>query len=114
MARHTHKWVFLLLWIAGLSACNHSQPSQRDVYQAVRLKFEHGDLLAAQREADQAYQQYAKISPDWAGRFRVLQAEVLLWRGGREKTLGMCFAEMTTGVFPPGAAARPEKHQGLD
>jgi len=83
------------------------------VYQAVRLKFEHGDLLAAQREADQAYQQYAKISPDWAGRFRVLQAEVLLWRGASKDALVLLDPELPASLSTDEAAVRRKIIQGL-
>ena len=41
----------------------------------------HGDLGKSQEEARQGYQRYQGSRPEWAWKFRILEAESLLWRG---------------------------------
>src|SRR5260370_18126538 len=95
MARRTHKWAILLLCLAWFSVCSqHPQALPEPYYAAVRLKFQRGDLLVAQEEANQAYGQFAKTSPDWAVRFRVLQAEILVWRGMSKEALALLDSEL--------------------
>jgi CHAT domain-containing protein/tetratricopeptide (TPR) repeat protein len=51
------------------------------VYREVESRFQQGDLIAAYQESDAAYNQLAGHNPQWASRFRVLEAEILVWRG---------------------------------
>ena len=41
----------------------------------------HGDLIHSQLEAEEGYRHFSPSSPDWAWKFRILEAETLLWRG---------------------------------
>ena len=41
----------------------------------------HGDLIHSQQEAEEGYRQFSTSSPEWAWKFRTLEAETLLWRG---------------------------------
>ena len=41
----------------------------------------HGDLIHSQQEAEEGYRQFSPSSPEWAWKFRILEAETLLWRG---------------------------------
>jgi CHAT domain-containing protein/Tfp pilus assembly protein PilF len=116
MARHTHRWVLLLLWgvwAASFLGCGRQpQPSPEALYESAHTEFEHGDLLAAQREA-QAYQQYEQTKPEWAGRLRVLQAEVLLWRGMNQNAIVLLNPELPASLSSDEAAVRRKIIQGL-
>ncbi len=41
----------------------------------------HGNLKKSQEEAHRGYQRFRDSSPEWAWRFRILEAESLLWQG---------------------------------
>lgn len=63
----------------GLSCQTPESPQQ--LFEQVRRQFIHGDLVNSQAEAERAYKKFSSSEPDWAWRFRLLQAEILLWRG---------------------------------
>jgi CHAT domain-containing protein len=75
--------LFLLSALSGVSSCQrHPKLSQQEAsYREAEAKFQQGDLIAASQESDAAYKQLSERSPEWAWRFRVLEAEVLVWRG---------------------------------
>ena len=114
MAQPTRRWVLLILSAAILSACSkHSQPSPQVYFQTVRAEFQRGDLVAAQAEADRAYEQYQKTNPDWAWRFRVLQAETLVWQGLSKNALTLLDAELPASLSTDEAAVRRKITRGL-
>ena len=41
----------------------------------------HGDLIHSQQEAEKGCRQFSPSSPEWEWKFRILEAETLLWRG---------------------------------
>src|SRR5712692_4659373 len=107
MARRIHKLLFLLLWLAFVSSCHrHTEPSPQSAYEAVRLQFWRGDLLIAQEEAERRVQQYVKTRPDWAGRFRVLEAEILQWRGMSGNAFALLDSELPASLAFDEAAVR--------
>jgi CHAT domain-containing protein/Tfp pilus assembly protein PilF len=53
------------------------QTSIQDAQQALQ----RGDLVRAQREAEDGLRRYRTASPEWARKFRILDAEVVLVRG---------------------------------
>ena len=63
-----------------LSAC-HRTPNAEQSFAKAHQAFVHGDLLASQEQAERGYKQFVKSRPEWALRFRVLEAEVLMSRG---------------------------------
>jgi CHAT domain-containing protein len=73
----------LLSALFGVSGCHrHPKLSQLETsYRDAEAKFQQGDLIAASQESDAAYKALSERSPDLAWRFRVLEAEVLVWRG---------------------------------
>jgi CHAT domain-containing protein len=75
--------LLLLGALSGASGCHRYgtllQPET--LYRNAESKFEAGDLIAASQESDAAYRELSARSPEWAWRFRVLEAEVLVWRG---------------------------------
>ena len=47
----------------------------------------HGDLKQSEDEAGQAYQRFLRSQPEWAWKFRILQAKASLWRGIYEQVV---------------------------
>jgi CHAT domain-containing protein len=67
-------------------ACSHRDNPQatfEDTYKA----FLHGDLKKSQEEAGRECQRLHDSNPEWAWKFRVLEAQSLLWRGMYEQAL---------------------------
>jgi CHAT domain-containing protein len=65
-----------------LGGCTgHSQIPPAARYRDAQLKFQQGDLPGASQESEIAYKQLSAQNPEWSWRFRVLNAEVLVWRG---------------------------------
>jgi tetratricopeptide (TPR) repeat protein len=74
--------------LAALPYCRRS-PTPQEALEHARNTFLHGDLLATQEEAERGYQQFLGSSPEWALRFRILEAESLAWRGLSQQVLGL-------------------------
>jgi CHAT domain-containing protein len=75
--RHTFR---LLVALLVLASCRHSVSPQQ-VYDHARQTFARGDLFASQNEAEFGHKEFSKSAPEWALRFKVLEAENLMWRG---------------------------------
>jgi CHAT domain-containing protein len=71
-----------ILFIAFLvlTSCHHSA-NPAEAYEHARQTFRRGDLVASQDEAEHGYREFSTSAPQWALKFRVLQAESLMWRG---------------------------------
>src|SRR5580704_3036786 len=76
----------LLTLACGLGCSQHQssraslenpETSFRDAHEALQ----RGDLVRAQTEAEDGLKRYQATSPEWARRFRILDAEVVLVRG---------------------------------
>jgi CHAT domain-containing protein len=85
-------WALLLLAVAECVGCRRSGGPQ-SAYENARQTFIHGDLVSSQSEAEQGYQRFRNLNPAWARKFRVLQAESLLWRGMSQETLAVLDSE---------------------
>jgi len=75
--------LLLLSALSGASSCQRHDKFSRPetAYRDAESQFQHGDLVAASEESAAAYKELSERSPEWAWRFRVLEAEVLVWRG---------------------------------
>ena len=76
----------LALLLSVLSACHQSRNPQQDL-DHTRQIFIHGDLFKSQEEAERGYKRFAKSDPSWAVKFKILEAETLMWRGMYEQAL---------------------------
>jgi CHAT domain-containing protein len=76
-------------------------------YQDARQKFEHGDLAGASAEADNGYR-HSQGSLEWAWRFRVLEAEVFVWRGLSKDSLGLLDQPVPSELADGDIAVRKE------
>jgi len=74
----------LLIGLAGCQGGEKRQSTWDDLYSSGRTLLERGDkdsLVAAQNKAEQGFRESAARDPVWNWKFRILKAEVLLWRG---------------------------------
>jgi CHAT domain-containing protein/Flp pilus assembly protein TadD len=55
--------------------------------------FHHGDLAAATAEVEAGYKEFHTVSNGWAWKFRILQADVLTWRGMSDNALNVLTSE---------------------
>lgn len=72
-------------------ACNNQNPQSAldHAYQA----FVHGDLVAAEKEAEKGYQDFHGAGVSWAWKFKILEADILMWRGLSESVPSLFSSE---------------------
>ena len=83
-------WIWELPFLAMaicLTSCRGGSP--QDTYQHARKVFARGDLVASQQEADRGYQRFRSSNREWAWRFKILEAESLLWSGKYRDVLSL-------------------------
>ena len=73
------------------------------MFEQTRRQFVHGDLANSQAEAERGYHKFLSSAPDWAWRFHLLEAEILLWRGMYPQALDL--------LQSPPAKAQPGPHE---
>jgi CHAT domain-containing protein len=83
---------FLLLSTACTRDSRYSDPEE--TFQRARLDFIHGHLIRAQEEAGKAYQRFFPHNPEWGWRFRLLQGEILIWRGLSQDALSLLDSQL--------------------
>lgn len=71
--------MIILLFLGGL-ACNQ-QVGPQILFEHTYNTFLHGNLEQAQLEAAHQYQRLRDSDPEWAWKFRLLEARSLVWRG---------------------------------
>lgn len=85
----------LLSLLICLSACGRRRDPQYEFDRAM-LAFRKGQLIEAQREAEEGYHEFHNREPEWAWKFILLQAEVLAWRGMNDRVLPLIESEKST------------------
>src|ERR1700721_25950 len=68
---------FILSW--GLSCSSKESPQA--VFDHAYQTFVHGNLKESQDEAHRGCERFRNSNPEWAWKFRILEAKSLLWRG---------------------------------
>ncbi len=85
MRRSLRRRRFLPACVLGLFLLiplEDSRPTDAQAeYDRIRLSFLHGQLEDCQRRAEQDYRSFAARDPEWASRFRLLEAEAMVRRG---------------------------------
>jgi CHAT domain-containing protein/Tfp pilus assembly protein PilF len=79
--RRRGKLISVLLFLATICATSCRDENPQDAYQHARKVFARGDLVASQQEADRGYQRFRSSNGEWAWKFKILEAESLLWSG---------------------------------
>jgi CHAT domain-containing protein/tetratricopeptide (TPR) repeat protein len=73
-----------LLATAILAGCHPAKIADpEETWQSIHEDFLHGNLDVAQQRADKARGDYSARNPDWATRFRLEEAEILIYQGRR-------------------------------
>jgi CHAT domain-containing protein len=63
------------------------------VFDHAQQAFQRGDLAGAQAEAEKGYKAFHSAGPEWAWKFRILQAKVLYWQGMSDGALSVLASE---------------------
>ncbi len=75
-------------------------PDPATVFQNIHKDFLQGNLDAAQREAEKAREDFSTSGADWPMKFRLLEAEILIYQGRRPEVIALLDAP---GVTYPAA-----------
>jgi CHAT domain-containing protein len=98
--------------VGAVGGCRSAlTPSQ--TYDAVIQKTQSGELEAALRGADEAQHKYENKNVEWAWRFRVLKAHVLVLRGLYKDSLALLAENVPAEFANTDLAARRKMVQGL-
>jgi CHAT domain-containing protein len=88
-----------------------AQPAQ--AFQDAQVQFQQGDLIGAFQKSDAAYEELSDRNPEWAWRFRVLAAEILVWRGLSKDALQLLDPPLPAELAAGDIAVRREIVLGL-
>ena len=88
-----------MLLILSLSCTSRSPQSAFD---HANQAFLHGDLAAAEQEAAKGYRDFHRSGAEWAWKFKILEANALIWRGLGEGVPALFSTEPSP---PPGDLA---------
>ena len=72
-------------------------------YENAKRLFQHGQLEKSQREAERGYAQNQTSNPEWAAKFQLLKAEILLRRGMSDDALRLLHANRPSPDSPQDA-----------
>jgi CHAT domain-containing protein/Flp pilus assembly protein TadD len=89
--RHKVVWVGLLAFTV-LSACNRAANPARE-FKRAQDDFLHGNLTSAEQRAEVAYRYYSGRDQEWAWKFKLLDANILLGSGNNQKVLSLLDSE---------------------
>src|ERR1700674_1704803 len=79
----------LLVTVAAtFTACDRPKDAQA-VFEHARQTFTRGDLVRSQEEAERGCRRFQTSDPEWAWRFRILEAESIQWRGMHADVLAL-------------------------
>jgi CHAT domain-containing protein/tetratricopeptide (TPR) repeat protein len=88
-------WLIPLLAAIILSGCRPPAtvgPSPLDpsaLFQSIRTEFLHGNLSAAQQQAEKARKEFSASDANWSMKFSLLEAEVLTYQGRRPEVIAL-------------------------
>jgi CHAT domain-containing protein len=91
----------------------HSAPRPAVAYERIKTEIERGELNIALEDADRAYNEYASKSHEWAWRFRILKAEILVSRSSYKETLELLDEELPSELRSTDVAAQKKVFQGI-
>jgi CHAT domain-containing protein/Tfp pilus assembly protein PilF len=83
----------LFVAIVGAISCTRQGGSPQAVFEHANQAFQHGELKASQHEARQAYERFRKSNPEWAWKFRILEAKAALSTEPSEDVLRLLKSE---------------------
>lgn len=96
---------------AAVSSCRIAPPD--NTFLQIREEMHRGQLDAAQRDVDAAFKQYQGRNPEWAARFRVLKAHILMLRGSYSESLHLLSEPLSPSLMRGDAEVQRKMVQGL-
>jgi CHAT domain-containing protein len=93
--RFQFAWAVVLLLLTPLHDARGGSPGA--AYDHAHQLFLHGYLEKSQSEAAQGYQRYFSSDPEWASRFQLLEAEVMVRRGMSDDAIRILDSQMPAG-----------------
>jgi CHAT domain-containing protein len=103
-------FLLLLVLVGSLGCARHTDP--QTAFDLASQTFRHGELAAAAEEAESGYKSFHAVSIDWAWKFRILEANALIWRGMSDQVLALLASEPAPP--PPGdLEIQKERLEGL-
>jgi len=89
--------LLLVLALSGAVACTSgckSRPDPQTTFDHARQMFVRGDLPRAHSEAHSGFQSFSGLNQEWAWKFRLLEAEVLVNQGKSKDALALLDATL--------------------
>src|ERR1700733_484407 len=77
----------IVVFLACIGCRRESQKPPAAVYSAIEKEFLSGELSRARQQSEEAYQRFDLSRPDWAVRFRLELAKVLIYQGQSHDSL---------------------------
>jgi CHAT domain-containing protein len=103
----------VLAVFTGVTGCNrHARSVPDELYLQARTSFERGELLQAMAASEKGFSEFQNTQPDWAWRFKIQQAEVLVWQGKNKDALALLNADPPTSLADSDIAVRRRILQG--
>src|SRR5450432_307908 len=81
-------------------SCDGRHQSPRATFEHAEQAFLHGQLDHSHDEAERGYQRFRNSSPEWALKFRILEAKAALWQGLYEDVLSLLSSESVPADQP--------------
>jgi len=92
--------------LIGIGACGkQAPPSPAAIFGRADAQREQGHLLAAQSQAEAGYRRFLGNDEFWANKFRLLEAEVLVYRGLNQEAIKVLGSAPVSWIAKPDQAA---------
>jgi CHAT domain-containing protein len=104
--------LFLSLVVLAVAACRKPQ-SPDQAYEQIQFEMRHSELDAALSHVDQAYDRYSANSEKWAWSFRVLKAQIFVYRREYKKALEILAAPLPSSLESTETGVRKHLVEGI-
>src|SRR5713101_5072056 len=112
-ATHTQRIVLFCQFLAcSFAWACHSAPRPQVAYDRIVQEIRHGELDVARAEIDKASQQYGSKNQEWAWRFRILKAQLFVFRREYKEALVVLNESLPPALASTGIAARKAMVEG--
>jgi CHAT domain-containing protein/Tfp pilus assembly protein PilF len=79
----------------------------------IALEIKRGDLNVALADVHRASEKYAKVSPEWDWRFRILRAQILVAQSEPNEALALLKGELPAPLSSTDIAVRKDMYEGI-
>ncbi|MGB7282707.1 MAG: CHAT domain-containing tetratricopeptide repeat protein [Candidatus Acidiferrum sp.] len=99
--------------LGSLALGCHSDPRPDELYQRINTEIQQGDLNSALRDSGKAYDRYANKDTEWAWRFRVQKAGILVSRSANAEALKILSEDLPSALKSTDIAFHRKLFQGI-